>query len=121
MQIKDHVLNHFEILDSSNYRLNELHEIEEDYLYDGSENAMRLERYYNIRLHCDYKLRAYPFDTQNCPVELEIPARLQPQMSLILHKVTHGKLTSVQYNFVDLKGQILDDENLLVLDILMKR
>ena len=115
-------MNHFEVhILISFCRPNELNEIEEDYLFDGSENAMRLERYYNIRLHCDYKLRAYPFDTQNCPVELEIPARLQPQMRLILHKVTHGKLSSVQYNFVDLKGQILDDENLLVLDILMKR
>ena len=96
-------------------------QIEENYLYDGSENAMRLERYYTVRLHCNFDLRAYPFDTQKCPIELEIPSHLQTQMSLVFHKVTHDELTSLQYIFVNLEGQVKDDGNMLVLDIIMKR
>ena len=82
---------------------------------------MRLERYYTVRLHCNFDLRAYPFDTQKCPIELEIPDHLQTQMTLVFHKVTQDELASLQYIFVNLNGQVKDNGNLLVLDIIMKR
>ena len=44
--------------------------LDETYFYKGEENYMVLTTGYNMVLHCNYKLEDYPFDTQNCTMEV---------------------------------------------------
>ncbi|XP_023347845.1 uncharacterized protein LOC111716606, partial [Eurytemora carolleeae] len=38
--------------------------------YDGAENLITLSRFYNTRFLCTYDLQWYPFDIQNCQLQL---------------------------------------------------
>ena len=44
--------------------------LDETFFYKGDENYMVLTTGYNMVLHCNYKLEDYPFDTQNCTMEV---------------------------------------------------
>ena len=46
--------------------------LDETYFYKGEENYMVLTTGYNMVLHCNYKLEDYPFDTQNCTMEVSL-------------------------------------------------
>ena len=50
--------------------LDELHEIA---YYDGSENSVVYRRNYHHRFSCNFELSKYPFDVQNCGIELALP------------------------------------------------
>ena len=40
-------------------------------LYTGLENPITYERFYNLKLECDYSLQFYPFDTQKCSIKMQ--------------------------------------------------
>ena len=44
--------------------------VNEDYIYPGSDNVFVYRRTYEMRYSCVYHLEAYPFDTQNCQIEV---------------------------------------------------
>ena len=52
---------------------------------------MVLSRYYTVTLTCGFELELYPFDHQECPIELEVP----------FERATHMELTMVNPPTVD--------------------
>ena len=52
------------------YEVAESSFLDETYFYKGDENYMVLTTEYNMMLHCNYKLEHYPFDTQQCSMEV---------------------------------------------------
>ena len=54
-------------------QLNELSELDEDYLYSGNENPISMVTYTHVKLDCTFDLTMYPFDSQRCPIKLAIP------------------------------------------------
>ena len=43
-------------------------------LFDGSENPFFYSRTYSTKFECDFQLQSYPFDTQECTMELIVPS-----------------------------------------------
>ena len=48
----------------------------------GSDNPFIYGRTYSIELECDFNLRYYPFDTQECFIELGVPVALESKVEL---------------------------------------
>ena len=54
-------------------QLNDLSELDEDYLYPGYENPIIMVSKMLVELDCAFDLTMYPFDTQRCPIKLVRP------------------------------------------------
>ena len=52
------------------------HEIKSE-IFKGEENPFFYSRTYSIKFECDFQLQSYPFDTQECTMELEVPTSLK--------------------------------------------
>ena len=52
------------------------HEIKSE-IFKGEENPFYYSRTYSIKFECNFQLQSYPFDTQECTMELELPTALQ--------------------------------------------
>ena len=42
-------------------------------VFKGSENPIFYSRTYSTKFSCDFQLQSYPFDTQECIMELNVP------------------------------------------------
>ena len=80
---------------------NPVTEIHEDYIYKGSENPMVLARYYTVTLTCGFELELYPFDHQECPIELEVPFEHATHMDLTMVNppTVDDSIKFLQYQF----------------------
>ena len=56
------------------FELNDLAELHEARIYKGDENLIKYTREYHMEFKCFFNLVYYPFDTQKCTIDLEIPA-----------------------------------------------
>ena len=54
-------------------QLNQLSELDEDYLYSGNENPIIMVSKVHVKLDCAFDLTMYPFDTQRCQIKLKRP------------------------------------------------
>ena len=43
-------------------------------IYSGAENPFFYSRTYSTKFECDFQLQSYPFDTQECTMELVVPS-----------------------------------------------
>ena len=43
-----------------------------DHLYEGSQNYLSISRPYRIDFQCDYGLKYYPFDIQDCTMDFNL-------------------------------------------------
>ena len=84
------------------HRQNDISEIHEDYLYEGSQNPLVLSRSYTVTLTCGFELQLYPFDQQKCPIKLEVPFEHKAHMNLQLEKPPSyvDSIRFLQYNFI---------------------
>ena len=46
-------------------------------IFRGEENPFFYSRTFSIKFECHFQLQSYPFDTQECTMELELPTALQ--------------------------------------------
>ena len=56
----------------SNGSIADLQELHESILYPGSSNPFKLKNSYGLKLSCDFDLSYYPFDTQECWIEVSV-------------------------------------------------
>ena len=54
-----------------------------DEVFDGAENPIIYRRTYKIDFECYFNLRSFPFDTQECSMELGIPAQYERMVKLV--------------------------------------
>ena len=66
----------------ANNTYNSLEDLEAAELFSGEENPFVYERSYSEDLECDFDLRSYPFDTQECFIELGVPFALKTKVEL---------------------------------------
>ena len=53
----------------------------------GSENPLIYTRTYSTKFECNFDLRRYPFDAQECFMELATPAELQNKVKLVVKAI----------------------------------
>ena len=46
-------------------------------IFKGEENPFFYSRTYSMEFDCDFQLQSYPFDSQECTMELEVPTSLK--------------------------------------------
>ena len=61
---------------------NDIKDLDAAELYYGEDNPFVYDRVYSIELECDFNLRSYPFDTQECFIELGVPFALKHKVEL---------------------------------------
>ena len=61
------------IIKEGKYELNDITELHEARMYKGSENELKYSRNYEMDFKCSYNLVLYPFDTQTCTINFDIP------------------------------------------------
>ncbi len=55
---------------NGDYTLRPLSVLHNAHLFRGDENAITISRVYSEKFLCEFDMRVYPFDTQNCSVQL---------------------------------------------------
>ena len=70
-----------------NYSNNALSDIDAAEVYDGFDNPFVYDRSYSLDLECDFNLRNYPFDSQECFIQLGVPFALQNKVELKADKI----------------------------------
>ena len=65
-------------------------ELHESVFFKGSENTIRYAREYQMVFQCNYDLHYYPFDTQICTIDVEIPEFFNIYMDLLPNSTTNN-------------------------------
>ena len=60
----------------------DINEVHEARLYEGDENMLQYSRKYQMDFKCKYDLVFYPFDTQSCNIEMQIPPSYNSYMDI---------------------------------------
>ena len=58
-------------------------------VFEGSENPIVYKRPYSVDLECDFNLRSYPFDTQECFIELIVSHAIKRKVKLIAEEILY--------------------------------
>lgn len=66
------------------YYLNSLKYQENAHLFNGSTNMMYCEKDWTYEYICSFDYRWYPFDTQNCPIEMSSSKRIEVMLLIRL-------------------------------------
>ena len=72
-----------DIIREGNFEHVPVEELHEGKIFKGSENIVRYSREYHFDFQCNYNLLYYPFDTQTCTIDVEIPAFFDKLMNVI--------------------------------------
>ena len=70
------------ILKQGEYINNDITDLNEGTLFHGSENDLQLDAYYENTFKCLFELKRFPFDTQNCSINLKIPDEIKKYIKL---------------------------------------
>ena len=64
--------------------------VNDGFRYLGSENSLVLKALHIKDFQCKFTFRTYPFDTQDCYIQLKIPERYKDHLSLIAGSVNYS-------------------------------
>ena len=68
-------------------------------VYEGKENPIAYRRSYSVNLSCDFKLQTYPFDTQQCTIQLRVPSKQEEWVSVRAERLSYvGKVELQQFS-----------------------
>ena len=82
---------------------NGIEEPDEDCVYPGSENPLRMENWVSVVLDCQFHLAMYPFDNQECPIKLVKPVNFASEFVMQWSKSPHlHDLNHMEYQIDDL-------------------
>ena len=62
-------------------------EVEENFVFKGSENPLVMTRLYDLLHVCHFQLQLYPFDIQTCGIGFAVPYKLENRLRLIPGKL----------------------------------
>ena len=68
---------------------NELTALTAAELFHGYDNPFYYSRTYSEKFECNFNLRSYPFDTQECVMELKVPSSQTDEVNLTAYKVKY--------------------------------
>ena len=91
---------------------NPLYEIDEDYLYSGSENMIWFSSSSQVKLRCQFDLAMYPFDTQRCPIDMEVPYEYFSQFRLqLLETPLYKNFILGQFEFLNIEHSTIKTDS----------
>ena len=68
-------------------------------VYEGRDNPITYRRSYSVNLSCDFKLQTYPFDTQQCTIQLRVPSKQGEWVSVRAENFSYmGKVELQQFS-----------------------
>ena len=109
-RIKTDEISIVEIVSSRKFEYLDMEELHEGQIFKGSENELWYTREYQLVFQCHYNLVNYPFDTQECTIDLEIPIFLQRFVRLVPGYAKYeGRTILDQFSIEDIK--IASDKN----------
>ena len=82
-RIKTDEISTVEIISRGKFEYLDMAELHEGQIYKGSENPLLYSREYQLVFQCHYYLVHFPFDTQECTIDLEVPKFLQSFVKLV--------------------------------------
>ena len=65
------------IIKQGTHGYNNIVDVHERTLFKGSENDLQLDVQYETTFKCLFELQRFPFDTQNCTINLKIPDEIR--------------------------------------------
>ena len=71
------------VIRQGDYKLSTIKEVHEARIFKGEENLLRYSREYKMEFECNYNLAFYPFDSQICSVNVDIPDFFNAYMDII--------------------------------------
>ena len=94
-------------------RPNELTALNAAELFKGQENPFHYSRTYSTKFECDFNLRYYPFDTQECVMVLRVLNSQRDELNLTAYKVKYvGPTNLPQFGvkstkFINMNGKAI--------------
>ena len=86
------------------YSLADMEALNSDQIYDGKENELKTERFYNTIFDCQYDMAWYPFDTQKCSLIFQIEKQARSFVKLIEEELTYSGSQDLQLYFIKHKS-----------------
>ena len=88
-------------------------------LFYGYDNPFLYSRTYATKFECNFDLRSYPFDTQECVMELKVPNA--QKLNITAHKIKYtGSADLPQFEVVTVKTKNMDSKALFVMSFRRK-
>ena len=75
-------------------------------IFRGEDNSIFYSKTYSINLFCDFKLNTYPFDTQQCTIQLSVPRNHKDWVEMRAEKMNYTGQTELQQFSVDKSFQM---------------
>ena len=89
-------------------------------IFLGELNPILYRRTYSTKFDCDFNLESYPFDTQECKMELRVPASLEELVELVAHNMTYlGPMKLAQFEII--KWSYTSSDGLAIFIMILKR
>ena len=70
-------------------------------IFKGGDNSIRYNQISSINLSCDFKLSTYPFDTQQCTIQLSVPRNHKDWVEVRAKSMMYTGQTELQQFSVD--------------------
>ena len=86
------------ILKEGEGKVNGAQDTENKYIFKGDENSIQYKRFYSQEFECEFALHWYPFDTQNCHLDIVPSTDMQDVIKFVTDKFTYkGPLDLTEY------------------------
>jgi len=69
---------------------NDLSDLTAAELFDGFDNPFLYSRTYSTKFECDFNLKSYPFDTQECVIILKVPKAQLGDINITAHNIKYS-------------------------------
>lgn len=94
--------------------------LENIYIYEGADNALRQSRIYNNKFICVYYLREYPFDVQQCQLRFSMKGNLGAFVDLVPGALNYFGNVDLAIYYVkrySMRGVTREDDGTLGIDV----
>ena len=89
-------------------------------IFLGELNPILYRRTYSTKFDCNFNLATYPFDTQECTMELRVPASLEELVELVAQNMTYlGPAMLAQFQIIDWSSK--SDNGIAIFTMTFKR
>ena len=109
------------ILKEGEGKVNGNQDTENKYVFKGDDNFIEYNRFYSQEFECEFALHWYPFDTQNCHLDIVPSTDLKDVMKFVTDKFNYeGPLDLTEYNVKKIEMKV-ENETLLRINIFIQR